>query len=186
MDFTVTDEQLAFRDSVYRWAEDVLAPGAPERDREARWDPAVWKSFAAQGLAGLLIPEEYGGGGGSILDACLANDALGEAGHDGGFALSLGAHWVIGSVPIWLHGSEQLKRRWLPGLCDGTYIGCWASTEPESGSDAGALRTTAVRDGDEWVLNGSKIFITNGPIADVCTVLARTGEPNGPTRATAF
>jgi alkylation response protein AidB-like acyl-CoA dehydrogenase len=182
MDFTVTDEQLAFRDSVYRWAEDVLAPGAAERDQEGRWDPAIWKSFAAQGLAGLLIPEEYGGAGASILDACLANEALGEAGRDGGFTLSLGAHWVIGSVPIWLHGSEELKRRWLPGLCDGTYIGCWASTEPEAGSDAGSLRTTAVRDGDEWVLNGSKIFITNGPIADVCTVLARTGERG----ATAF
>jgi alkylation response protein AidB-like acyl-CoA dehydrogenase len=182
MDFTVTNEQLAFRDSVYRWAEDVLAPGAAERDQEGRWDPAIWKSFAAQGLAGLLIPEEYGGAGASILDACLANEALGEAGRDGGFTLSLGAHWVIGSVPIWLHGSEELKRRWLPGLCDGTYIGCWASTEPEAGSDAGSLRTTAVRDGDEWVLNGSKIFITNGPIADVCTVLARTGERG----ATAF
>src|ERR1700712_4452169 len=182
MDFTITSEQQAFRDSVARWAADVIAPGAAERDREGTWDPSIWKSLAAQGLAGLLIPEEYGGGGASIVDARLANEGIGEAGRDGGFTLSLGAHWVIGSLPIALHGSEELKRRWLPGLCDGTYLGCWASTEPEAGSDASALKTTAVRDGDDWVLNGSKIFITNGPIADVCTVLARTGERG----ATAF
>ncbi len=176
MDFSITEEQKAFRRSVFEWARDVVAPGAADRDREGRWDPAVWKSLAAQGLAGLPIPEEYGGAGGSIIDCCLANEAIGEGGHDGGFNLSLGAHWVIGTVPIWLHGTEQQKRRWLPGLCDGSLMGAWASTEPEAGSDAAAVRTTAIRDGDEWILNGSKIFITNGPIADVCTVLARTSE----------
>jgi alkylation response protein AidB-like acyl-CoA dehydrogenase len=184
MDFTITAEQQSFRDSVARWAADVVAPGAAERDRSGTWDPAVWKSLAAQGLAGLLIPEEYGGGGASIIDACLANEAIGEGGRDGGLTLSLGAHWVIGSLPIALHGTEELKRRWLPGLCDGTSMGAWASTEPEAGSDAGSLRTTAVRDGNDWVLNGSKIFITNGPIADVCTVLARTGDRG--SSATAF
>jgi alkylation response protein AidB-like acyl-CoA dehydrogenase len=86
---------------------------------------------------------------------------------------------VIGSVPIWLHGSKELQERWLPGLCDGSLMGAWASTEPEAGSDAAALRTTAVRDGEDFVLNGTKIFITNGPIADVCTVLAKTDK--GPT-----
>ncbi len=176
MDFSITEEQKAFRRSVFEWARDVVAPGAADRDREGRWDPAVWKSLAAQGLAGLPIPEEYGGAGGSIIDCCLANEAIGEGGHDGGFNLSLGAHWVIGTVPIWLHGTEQQKRRWLPGLCDGSLMGAWASTEPEAGSDAAAVRTTAIRDGNEWILNGSKIFITNGPIADVCTVLARTSE----------
>jgi alkylation response protein AidB-like acyl-CoA dehydrogenase len=142
----------------------------------------MWKTLADAGIAGLPIPEEYGGGGASIIDLCLANEAIGEGGRDGGLNLSLGAHWVIGTLPIYLHGSEQLKRRWLPGLCDGTYVGAWASTEPEAGSDAAALRTTAVRDGDSWVLNGTKIFITNGPIAAVCTVLARTSERG----ATAF
>src|SRR3954468_11657742 len=184
MDFTITPEQQAFRESVARWAADVVAPETAERDREGRWDPAIWKSLAAQGLAGLLIPEQYGGGGASIIDACLANEAIGAGGRDGGLTLSLGAHWVIGSLPIALHGSEELKQRWLPGLCDGSFMGCWASTEPEAGSDAAALKTTAVRDGDEWVLNGSKIFITNGPIADVCTVLAKTGERG--SNATAF
>ena len=182
MDFTITDEQKAFRQSVYDWAAATIAPGAAERDREGRWDPAIWKSLAEQGLAGLPIPEQYGGGGASIIDCCLANEAIAEGGHDGGFNLSLGAHWVIGSAPIWLHGTEEQKKRYLPSLCDGTFIGAWASTEPEAGSDSAGLRTTATRDGDSWVLNGTKIFITNGPIAQVCTVLAKTGEKS----ATAF
>jgi alkylation response protein AidB-like acyl-CoA dehydrogenase len=182
VDFSITDEQRAFRASVYEWASDVVAPGAAERDREGRWDPGVWKSFGDFGLAGLPIPEEYGGGGASILDCCLANEAIAEGGHDGGFNLSLGAHWVIGSVPIWLHGTEEQKQKYLPRLCDGSWIGAWASTEPEAGSDAAGLRTTAVREGDEWVLNGTKIFITNGPTAQLCTVLAKTSEKG----ATAF
>jgi alkylation response protein AidB-like acyl-CoA dehydrogenase len=176
MDFSLTPEQEQLYDSMRRLARDVVAPGAADRDRDGRWDADLWKQLAANGVAGMPIPEEYGGSGGSILDCCLVNEALGEGGHDGGLGLSLGAHWVIGSVPIWLHGSEELKRRWLPGLCDGSLIGAWASTEPEAGSDAGAIRTTAVRDGDDFVLNGTKIFITNGPIADVCTVLAKTDK----------
>src|SRR5687768_1522174 len=162
-----------------RLAREVVAPGAAERDKAGSWDAAMWKQLASHGVAGMPIPEEYGGQGGSILDCCLVNEALAEGGHDGGLGLSLGAHWVIGSVPIWLHGSKELQERWLPGLCDGTYMGAWASTEPESGSDSASFKTTAVRDGDEFVLNGTKIFITNGPIADVCTVLARTDK--GPT-----
>jgi alkylation response protein AidB-like acyl-CoA dehydrogenase len=182
VDFSLTEEQVAFRKSVLDWAAATVEPGARERDAESRWDAEVWKSFAAQGLAGLPIPEEYGGAGGSIMDCVIANEAIAEGGHDGGFNLSLGAHWVIGTVPIWLHGTEEQKRRWLPGLCDGSLIGSWASTEPEAGSDAAGLRTTAVQDGDDWVINGNKMFITNGPIADVCTVLAKTGDKS----ATAF
>jgi len=176
VDFSISADEQAFRDSCHSWARRVVAPGAAERDRAGRWDPAIWQSFADQGLAGLPIPAEHGGAGGAVLDCCLANEAIGEGGRDAGFNLSLGAHWVIGAVPIWLHGTEQQRRRWLPGLCDGSLIGAWASTEPEAGSDAAAIRTSAVREGDEWVLNGTKTFITNGPIADVVTVLARTSE----------
>jgi alkylation response protein AidB-like acyl-CoA dehydrogenase len=176
VDFSLTPEQVAFQASTVTLAGEVVAPGASERDREGRFDREMWRKLAAAGLVGLPVPEEYGGGGASIVDCCLANEALAYGGHDGGLNLSLGAHWVIGMVPIWLHGSEELRRRWLPGLCDGTLIAAWASTEPEAGSDAAALRTTAVRDGDDWVVTGTKIFITNGPVADVCTVLARTSE----------
>jgi alkylation response protein AidB-like acyl-CoA dehydrogenase len=179
VDFSITPEQEQLYGSMKRLAAEVVAPGAAERDKEGRWDPDVWKQLAEAGVAGMPIPEELGGSGGSILDCCLVNEALAEGGHDGGLGLSLGAHWVIGTVPIWLHGSKELQDRWLPGLCDGSLIGAWASTEPEAGSDSAAIRTTAVRDGDEYVLNGTKIFITNGPIADVCTVLAKTDK--GPT-----
>ncbi len=177
MDFSLSAEQAAFRRSVADWARAVVAPGAAERDLHSRWDPAVWDSLAGQGLAGLPIPQEYGGAGGSVIDCCVASEAIGEAGQDGGFSLSLGAHWAIGTVPIWLHGSEEQRTRWLPALCDGSAIGAWASTEPEAGSDAGAVRTSAVRDGSDWLLNGTKIFITNGSIATTCIVLARSAEP---------
>jgi len=125
------------------------------------------------------VPEALGGSGGSILDCCLVNEAIAEGGRDGGLSLSLGAHWVIGTVPIWLHGTAEQQARWLPGLCDGSLIGAWASTEPEAGSDAAGIRTTARRDGQDYVLDGTKMFITNGPVADVCTVLARAEQ--GPT-----
>jgi alkylation response protein AidB-like acyl-CoA dehydrogenase len=176
VDFLLSEEQQAFRSSVLKWAQDTIAPGAAERDKAGRWDPQIWTSLAAQGLAGLPIPEQWGGGGASIMDCVVANEAIAEGGHDGGFNLSLGAHWVIGAVPIWLHGTDDQRRRWLPGLCNGELIGAWASTEPEAGSDAAGLRTTAVRDGEDWVLNGTKIFITNGPIAGMCTVLAKTSD----------
>ena len=165
VDFTITPEQQSFRESVLRWAREVVAPEAADRDKQGRWDPAIWRSFGEQGLAGLPVPEDLGGAGASIVDCCLANEAIGEGGHDGGFNLSLGAHWTIGTVPIWLHGTAEQQRRYLPRLCSGEWVGSWASTEPEAGSDAGSIKTTARRDGDEYVINGTKMFITNGPIA---------------------
>jgi alkylation response protein AidB-like acyl-CoA dehydrogenase len=182
VDFTVTEEQQAFRRSVFEWAREVVAPGAADRDKEGRWDPEVWRSLAKQDLAGLPVPTEHGGAGASIIDSCLANEAIAEGGHDGGLNLSLGAHWTIGTVPIWLHGTPEQQARYLPRLCSGEWIGSWASTEPEAGSDAGSIRTTAVRDGDEYVINGTKMFITNGPIAQLCTVLAVTDASAGPGR----
>ncbi len=170
----MTAEQEAFRSSVRDWAREVVAPGAAARDRDGQWDPEVWTALCKQGLAGVPVPEEYGGAGASIIDCCVAIEAIGEGGRDGGLTLSLGAHWAIGTVPIWLHGSEEQRRRYLPRLTSGEWIGAWASTEPEAGSDAGAIRTTAVPDGEGWRLNGTKMFITNGPIAQLCTVLART------------
>ena len=174
MDFSFTQEQHDLYASTRDFAAKVVAPGAVERDRDGRFDRAVWDALAGQGLMGMPIPEEHGGAGGSIIDTCLVGEAIAEGGRDAGLMLSLGAHWVIGAAPIWLHGSAEQQKQWLPGLCDGTFIGSYAVTEPEVGSDAGSVRTTARRDGDDWIINGSKTFITNGPIADVCTVVART------------
>lgn len=174
LDFTFTDEQLAFRTAVRDFAERVVWPGANERDREGRWDPDVWRACGEFGLCGLPVPEEYGGQGADIISTCLALEGLEEGGRDSGLLLSLGAHVCIGAVPIWLHGNEEQRREYLPKLCSGEWVGAFAITEPDAGSDAAGIKTTARPDGDHWVLNGSKTFITNGPIADLVSVVAVT------------
>ena len=174
LSFAFSEEQLAFKKSVREFAEKVVAPGADERDREGRFDLDVWKACGEFGLCGLPIPEEYGGSGADIITTNLAIEALEEGGRDSGLLLSLGAHICIGAVPIWLHGTEEQKREYLPKLCSGEWIGAFAITEPEAGSDAAGIKTRAVRDGDNWVLNGSKTFITNGPTAEIINVVAVT------------
>jgi alkylation response protein AidB-like acyl-CoA dehydrogenase len=159
---------------VKEFAEKVVAPGASDRDRDGTFDREVWNAVGELGLCGLPIPEEYGGSGADIVTTCLAFEALEEGGRDSGLLLSLGAHVCIGAVPIWLHGTEEQKRKYLPSLCSGESIGAFAITEPDAGSDAAGIKTTAVRDGDHWVINGSKTFITNGPTADVVNVVAVT------------
>jgi alkylation response protein AidB-like acyl-CoA dehydrogenase len=174
LDFSYTEEQLAFRASVRDFAERVVRPGSDERDRDGRWDPDVWRQVGEFGLAGLPIPEEYGGSGADIVTTCLALEGLEEGGRDSGLLLSLGAHICIGVVPIWLHGTEEQKRAYVPKLARGEFVGAFAITEPDAGSDAAGIKTTARRDGDRWVINGSKTFITNGPIADIVNVVAVT------------
>jgi len=187
VEFRHSDEQLDFYRSVLEFASRVVEPGAHVRDVEGRFDRDVWDALGEFGLLGLPIPEEYGGSGADIVTTCLAFEALAEGGHDAGLGLSVGAHVTIGTVPIWLHGTEEQRRRYLPNLCSGRWIGAMAITEPEAGSDAAAIRATARRDGDEWVLNGSKIFITNGSIADTVIVIAVTDPAAGPGQGmTAF
>ena len=179
MDFRFSAEQLAFYKSVKDFAAQTVEPGAHERDVEGRFDRSVWDALGEFGLLGLPVPDEYGGSGADIVTTCLALEALAEGGHDGGLGLSVGAHITIGTVPIWLHGTEDQKRRYLPDLCSGKAIGAMAITEPEAGSDAAAIKTRARRDGDDWVINGSKIFITNGSIADSVIVIAVTDPEAG-------
>ena len=174
MDFRVTEEQEAFYKSVKDFAARVVEPGAHERDVQGSFDRSVWDALGEFGILGLPIPEEHGGSGADIVTTCLALEALAEGGHDAGLGLSVGAHITIGTVPIWLHGTEEQRRRYLPKLCSGEWIGAMAITEPEAGSDAAAIKTRARRDGDEWVINGSKIFITNGSIADTVIAVAVT------------
>jgi len=134
----------------------------------------VWRAVGEFGLAGLPIPEEYGGQGADIVTTCMALEGLEEGGRDSGLLLSLGAHICIGAVPIWLHGTEEQKRAYLPKLCSGEWVGAFAITEPGAGSDTAGITTSARRDGDHFVINGSKTFITNGPIADMINVVAVT------------
>lgn len=180
MDFRHSEEQVAFYKEVKDFAARVVEPGAHERDVDSRFDRDVWDRVGEFGLLGLPIPERYGGSGADIVTTCLALEALAEGGHDAGLGLSVGAHITIGTVPIWLHGTEEQKERYLPDLCSGKAIGAMAITEPEAGSDAAAIKTRAIRDGSEWVINGNKIFITNGSIADSIIVIAVTDPDAGP------
>jgi alkylation response protein AidB-like acyl-CoA dehydrogenase len=179
MDFTHSDEQLEFYRSVKELAQRVVEPGAHERDVNGTFDRSVWDALGEFGMMGLPVPEGYGGQGADIVTTCLALEALAEGGHDAGLGLSLGAHITIGTVPILLHGTDAQKKSYLPKLCSGEWIGAMAITEPEAGSDAAGIKCSARRDGDEWVINGSKIFITNGSIADTIIVIAVTDPEAG-------
>ncbi len=180
MEFRHSEEQLAFYKSVKDFAARVVEPGAHQRDVAGRFDRAIWDAVGEFGLLGLPIPEGYGGSGADIVSTCLALEALAEGGHDAGLGLSVGAHITIGAVPIWLHGTEEQKRRYLPKLCSGEWIGAMAITEPEAGSDAAAIKCSARRDGNAWVINGTKIFITNGSVANTVIVIAVTDAEAGP------
>jgi alkylation response protein AidB-like acyl-CoA dehydrogenase len=182
VDFRHSEEQLAFYKSVRDFAAKVVEPGAHERDVEGRFDRDVWDALGEFGLLGLPVPEEYGGSGADIVTTCLAFEALAEGGQDAGLSLSVGAHVTIGAMPIYLHGTEDQRRHYLPKLCTGEWIGAMAITEPGAGSDTASIRSRARRDGDDWVIDGSKIFITNGSIADVIIVVAVTDPDAGAGR----
>jgi alkylation response protein AidB-like acyl-CoA dehydrogenase len=179
VDLRLSEEQETFAASVRAFAAEHVEPGVLERDRAGRWDPEVWREVAAFGLAGLPVPEEYGGSGADVLTTGLALEALAYGGRDAGLNLSLGAHLTIGCMPIALHGTDEQKQRWLPRMASGETIGAFAITEPEAGSDTAGMKAAARREGDTYVLNGTKTFITNGSLADVVTVVART-DPDAP------
>jgi len=180
MDFRLSDEHEALRKTVETFARDVVAPGAVERDRTEEFPYDVIRQMGEMGLFGLPFPTEYGGMGGDFLALCLAIEELARA--DSSVAITLEAAVGLGSMPIYRFGSEEQRREWLPSLCTGAALGAFGLTEPGGGSDAGNPRTRAVLDGDTWVINGSKAFITNAgtDISTVVTVLCRTGDrPDG-------
>ena len=162
MDFNLSAEQSALRDEVIRFAENELNDDLIERDADGTFSPEAWKKCAAFGLQGLPIPSAYGGGGADPLTIVVAMESLGRGCRDNGLIFSLNAQMWSCEAPIVRFGSEDQKRRWLPGLADGSVIGVQAMSEPGAGSDAfGSMATTADMDGDTFVLNGSKTFITN-------------------------
>jgi alkylation response protein AidB-like acyl-CoA dehydrogenase len=179
MDFAFTEEQKILRDNIVRFAHEVLNPGVPERDREQTFSRELWRRCGEIGIQGLPVPDQYGGSGCDPLTTAIGLEALGYGCKDGGLVFSLCAHLLSCVVPLWQHGNEEQKRRYLPGLCDGTLIGVHAMTEPGSGSDAFALRTRAEPDGAGFRINGTKTFISNGPIADVVIVFAMTDPKKG-------
>ncbi|MCL4798015.1 MAG: acyl-CoA dehydrogenase family protein [Burkholderiales bacterium] len=179
MDFALSEEQKLLRANVVRFAREALSPGAAERDRDQAFSRELWKKCAEIGIQGLPVPEEHGGSGFDPLSCAIALEALGYGCKDGGLVFSLCAHLLSCVVPLWKHGSEAQKKRYLRGLCDGTLVGVHAMTEPGSGSDAFALRTRAEPDGEGFRINGTKTFISNGPVADLVIVFAMTDPQKG-------
>jgi len=186
MDFTFSEEQQAFRRQVLAFARKEIAPRCREHDLRGEFDRQAFRRLGEFGLLGLHLPEAYGGAGADVVTTVMAGEALGEAGVDGGLCLAYGAHTFLCADTLLCHASEALRRRLLPGLASGALVGCMGLTEPGAGSDVAALRTRAERRGDAWVLNGSKIFITNGPLADVAVVYAKTDPAAGHAGISAF
>jgi short-chain 2-methylacyl-CoA dehydrogenase len=175
MDFDLSDEQRLLRDTVREFALAEVASVAEELDREKRFPYEIVAKLGELGLMGIPFPQEYGGGGGDSLGYALAVEQLARI--DSSVAITLCAHTSLGTQPIYLFGSEEQKREWLPRLCSGSVLGAFGLTEPEAGSDAGNVRTRAELDGGEWVIDGAKQFITNAgtEISGVVCITARTG-----------
>jgi alkylation response protein AidB-like acyl-CoA dehydrogenase len=182
MDFEPTQEQLAFREEVTAFAQDALGARADgdgfSRDR--------WRRCAEFGIQGLAIPPEYGGRGADAVTIVLALEALGYGCQDNGLIFSLNAQMWACQTPIAKFGTDEQKQRYLPGFADGSLIGAHAISEPESGSDAFALTATAEETEDGYVLNGTKTFITNAPVADVLVIFASTDRSRGFAGLSAF
>ena len=170
---------------MYRFAR-TLPADTRERDQAGVFSREAWDRCGEFGIQGLPAPEEHGGGGADVVSTMLALEALGQGCADNGLVFSINAHMWTSVIPLWQHGNEEQVRRWLPGLCSGRLIGCHAITEPEAGSDAFAMTTSARLVDGGYVLNGRKAFITNAPVADLLIVFARTTKGIGPYGITAF
>ncbi|MET3699049.1 butyryl-CoA dehydrogenase [Bacillus oleivorans] len=184
MNFKLSEEHEMIRKMVRDFAENEVAPSAAERDEEERFDREIFDKMAELGLTGIPWPEEYGGIGSDYLAYCIAVEELSRVCASTGVTLS--AHTSLASWPIYKFGTEDQKQKYLKPLAQGTSIGAYGLTEPGSGSDAGGMRTTARKDGDHYILNGSKIFITNGGVADIYVVFALTDPTSKHKGTSAF
>src|ERR671918_1805046 len=176
MDFDLSPDHDLIRRTVRDFAEQEIAPVAEELDREKRFPYEIVAKLGELGLMGIPFPEEYGGGGGDTLAYALAIEELTRV--DSSVAITMCAHTSLGTQPIYLFGSEEQKRDWLPELTSGRRLGAFGLTEPEAGSDAGNVRTRARLEGGEWTINGTKQFITNSgtDISGFVMITARTGD----------
>jgi alkylation response protein AidB-like acyl-CoA dehydrogenase len=176
VNFDLSEEHELLRRTVREFAEQRIGPVAEELDREHRFPYEIVAELAELGLMGIPIPEEYGGGGGDTLSYTLAIEELTRI--DSSVAITVAAHTSLGTMPIFLFGNEEQTREWLPELASGEKLAAFGLTEPDAGSDAGATRTTAEPGDGKWVVNGSKIFITNAgtDISACVTITAKTGD----------
>ena len=179
MDFKFTEDQRRLREHIIQFARRELNEGIEERDRLQEFPHELWLKCGEMGIQGLPVAEEHGGAGLDPLSVAVALEALGYGCRDGGLVFAICAHLLACVVPIWKHGSEEQKRRYLPGLCNGTIIAVNGMTEPQTGSDAFTMATRAVGDGDGFRINGTKTFSSNGPVADLALVYAVTDGEKG-------
>jgi alkylation response protein AidB-like acyl-CoA dehydrogenase len=177
VDFSLTEDQQLLRDEVRRFAVERIQPGVAERDREHRFPLDIFQEMGEMGLLGMLVPEEYGGAGTDTLSYLLAMEEISRV--DPAVAVTMSVTNSVCCWPIVRFGSESLKRKVLPALASGQTLGGFGLTEPGAGSDAGSLKTTARRDGDFWVLDGEKAWITNAGHAGYFVVVARTNPEAG-------
>ena len=179
MDFSLTEDQKVLCDQVTRFAQRELNDGVQERDRTGTFSRPLWDKCGQMRLQGLPVPEEHGGVGLDPLSTALCLEAFGYGCRDGGLVFAVCAHLLACVIPVDKHGSDAQKRRYLPDLCTGRLIAVNGMTEPDSGSDAFAMKTRAVPDGDGFRLRGTKTFASNGPVADLAVLYAVTNPDKG-------
>jgi len=184
MDFRLTEEQIQIQQSVKDFAESEIKPHVMEWDEAQTFPADVVKKLGELGMLGAIFPEEYGGAGLSYVDYVNIIEELGVV--DSGIGLTVAAHNSLCTGHIYLAGNDAQKKKWLPKLTSGEWLGAWGLTEPGSGSDAAGMRTTAVKDGNDWILNGTKNFITNASHADISVVLVVTDKNDQKHGITAF
>src|SRR3954466_13396439 len=184
MDFQLSEDIKFLKQSIRDFVDSEVDPLAMEIEEKDEIPEKIINMSKEIGLFGLSIPEEYGGTGIGMVGKCAIYEEIGRT-HNG-YTTGMGAHTGIGSVGIVEMGNEEQKRKYLPGMASGDLIGAFALTEPSAGSNAAAIKTKAVRKGDKYILNGSKHYITNGPIADVFTVMAVTDSSKGAKGITSF
>ncbi|MEW9671238.1 acyl-CoA dehydrogenase [Ammoniphilus sp. 3BR4] len=172
MNFLLSEEHQMMQKMVRDFAENECGPTAAIRDEEERWDMGIWNKMAELGICGIPWPEEYGGVGADYLSYVIAVEELSRV--DASVGVTLSAHTSLAGWPVYKFGTEEQKQKYLRAMAEGRSMGAYCLTEPGSGSDAAGMKTTAVLDGDDYVLNGSKIFITNGSYADIFIVFAQT------------
>ena len=186
MDFSWTEEQIAFKNAVIKFAQKELNTGLVDRDQKGEFSLENWRKCAQFGIQGLPIPEEYGGSDADVMTTLLAMEGLGYGCRDNGLIFAINAQMWAVELPILVFGTAEQKQKYLPGLCCGEIIGAHGMTEPDSGSDAYSLRTRADKVDGGWVLNGTKMFVTNAPIADVAVVFATIDPSKGRSGITGF
>ena len=184
MDFTFTEDQEMLRRTVREFAEHEIAPTMMEFDEKQEFPREIMAKVGELGLLGIIFPEEYGGAGLTYIDYVIAVEEISRV--DGSIGIAVAAHNSLCSNHIYECANEEQKRRYLPKLTTGEWIGAWSLTEPTAGSDASGTRTQARRDGDGWVLNGSKTFTTHGAVGDLCVVFAVTDPSKGKHGISAF